>query len=183
MKKNFLLLLISFALLKKSNCQITKGNWLVRGSARIEKQHETLRGTPVLGSSISATPDVGYFIFDKFAAGAEIEYSGATIKQNGHKSTSNYLAFGPYLRYYWLSEDHVINLFSQALVDYGVDFNGHNAFDYLFSSGAVLFFNTSVGLELTGNYSISNTGIDGLNNKTAFLQLGFQIHLEKPDNN
>jgi hypothetical protein len=52
----------------------------------------------------------------------------------------------------------------------------------LFSGGPVIYFNSSVGLEFTGNYRIDRVHDTKTSAKTFFIAIGFQVHLEKDKN-
>jgi hypothetical protein len=181
-KKTILMILIASIFNNRANCQITKGNWLVGGSGEFHKQHEDLQGSDIRGLVVTASPDIGYFIVDKFAAGIKADFTYSTINVKDNISKSTILGFGPFVRYYFLSSDNRINIFSEAAYQYTIDFKGHYQNDLNFAAGPVIFFNSSVGLELTAKYSTLNSTMPIANAKTVFFIIGFQIHLEKDKN-
>jgi hypothetical protein len=183
MTKSILLFFTAFTFYNHANCQITKGNWLVGGSGQFQKQREDLRGSDIRGLVISASPDIGYFIFDKLGVGIKGDLSYSRIKTTGNVSKSTFLAMGPFARYYFLAIDNRINLFCEAIYQHTIDFHSFHQNDLTFAAGPVIFFNSSVGLELTAKYSRSNSEISLTKAKTLFLSLGFQIHLEKLEQN
>lgn len=183
MKKTILLLVIAFIFYNDANSQITKGNWLVGGSGEFQKQREDLRGSDIRGLAITASPDIGYFIIDKLGAGIKADLTYSKIKTTGNTSKSTFLAIGPFVRYYFLAIDNRINIFGEAIYQHTIDFHSFHQNDLTFAAGPVIFFNSSVGLELTAKYSRSNSGISITKAKTFFVVVGFQIHLEKLEQN
>jgi hypothetical protein len=183
-KKTILMILIASIFNNHANCQITKGNWLVGGSASFERQRENMDGTEFVGWTGSVVPNIGYFIADKFAAGINTSFYYSRIKRNQDVvSRGTDLGFGPFFRYYFLPVDNRINIFSEAAYKYSIDFNSHNQNELDFATGPVLFFNSSVGLELTANYSYGSGTITHANEKSFFFAIGFQIHLQKLEQN
>lgn len=183
MKKTILMIFIASIFNNDANCQITKGNWLVGGSGQFQKQREDLQGSDIRGLSISVAPDIGYFIIDKLGAGVNVDFSYNRIKVKDNISKTNILGVGPFVRYYFLPGDNRINIFSQVAYEYTIDFNSHYQNDFYFSAGPVIFFTSSVGLELAAKYSTSNSTMPIANAKTVFFTIGFQIHLEKLEQN
>jgi hypothetical protein len=179
MKKSILLLLIAFIFCDSANCQITKGNWLVGGSGQFDKQHEDLQGLDIRGTSISAAPDIGYFIINKLGLGLNFTFSYNRIKVKDNIGKTTILGLGPFVRYYFLPADDRINIFSEAAYEYTTVFDGHYKNGFYFSTGSVIFFNSSVGLELAAKYSTLNSMISNATANTLFLTIGFQIHLEE----
>lgn len=165
-----------------ANSQITKGNWLVGGNGRFSSQIETLNGAKVNGFLIGLTPNIGYFFIDKFAAGTKISFNYNETKYYGSVSKSTQLGLGPFLRYYFLNKDNRINVFAESEYQYlRSSSNGthDNQNTFTFSAGPVIYFNSSVGLELTANYEIIKTEKSLSDAKTFFVSVGFQVHLEK----
>jgi hypothetical protein len=184
MKKSILLFFIAFIFYNDAHSQITHGNWLVGGSGEFHKQREDLQGSNIRGLSISAAPDIGYFIIDKLGVGVNGDFSYITIKARGqYISKSTILGIGPFVRYYFLPSDNRINIFSQAAYEYTTDFHSHYQNDLYFSAGPVIFFNSSVGLELAAKYSTLKSTMPIANAKTIFFAIGFQIHLERLEQN
>lgn len=183
MKKSILLFFIAFIFYNDAHSQITKGNWLVGGSGQFQKQREDLQGSDIRGLAISASPDIGYFIIDKLGAGIKVDFSYNRIKMKGSISKSLILGLGPFVRYYFLPSNNRINIFSEAVYQYNIDFYGHYQNDVNFAAGPVIFFNSSVALELAAKYSTVNSTMPIANAKTIFFTIGFQIHLEKLEQN
>jgi hypothetical protein len=187
MKKFILLLLPACISFNIANSQITKNNWLVGGTGRLSFQKETLNSSDVKGFKIDLSPNVGYFFVDKFAGGIRARLAYDKVKFRGGVSKTTQLGIGPFLRYYFLESGKRVNLFAETAYQYlnnsgngGITSNSANTFT--FSAGPVLYFNTSVGIEFTVNYELYNTKDANTSAKTFFLGIGFQIHLEKDNN-
>jgi hypothetical protein len=189
MKTLTLFFFIIFTATLTATAQITKGNWLVGGSGSFSTSTATSENTDgtentqkSIGSQIN--PNLGYFLSDKLAVGLDLSLS---FSNPAGSDNSNWaIGLGPFLRYYFLPEDNQINLFSQASVRFNnglSEINRDSKSTTLgLSAGGVVFFNNSVGLELSLNYEDrtfkrANNPDSKLN--SLFLGLGFQIHLEK----
>ena len=108
--------IISFLLLASAlvaNAQITKGNWMVGGdgnytnSKTINPKNEIISS----GNSIRLFPNIGYFIVDKLALGINTNFNFG--KNVGIPSNTDFGA-GPFIRYYFLKPEKMINLFIDA---------------------------------------------------------------------
>lgn len=205
-KKNKGLFIIAIFLSTVAQGQITKGNWLVGGNLNFSSANgESISSTGTQKSTysnISISPNIGYFIIEKFAAGLKTNFTnakskdgdmirdGITVGSGGHSNTT-WFDFGPFTRYYFLPSDNQVNLFSEANFMYGTA-NSHpgkgSRYSYSFYAGSAVYFNSSVALEFTIGYNSSKSTLYGLNsrnddytNKNNAIQIGigFQIHLEK----
>lgn len=185
MQKIFLLTIISCFSIKNINGQITKGNWLVGGSASFSQKNLSITTNALYKqTSFQITPLAGYFLLDKFAVGLNpsLDYVKVSLGPN----TNTIITVGPFVRYYFLQADKIFNLFGQASYGYGSNTvnvqgrkQGYNQNIFAFSGGPVLYFNSSVGLEFTINYSTTKfVHVTGANDELSF-GVGFQIHLEK----
>lgn len=187
MKTITLFFFIVFGMTLTANAQITKGNWLVGGegsysSVKYKSEYNGITETSD-ASSIRINPNLGYFFIDKFAGGLQLQL---TFLEPGSSFAFNSYSFGPFVRYYFLNQENRINLFSQVNYSFGFGKNGldvkTDSSGYGVKAGTVLFFNSSVGIELSLNYISSTSKQDGgfKDSSDAFLVgLGFQIHLEK----
>lgn len=181
MKKTFLSLIAVF-LLFGSNAQITKGNWLLGGSGTISRQQQKLIGARVKSTIIDLKPNLGYFIVDKFSVGLMPGIEHSNIKKtNAFHSKMTFWSVGPFIRYYFLPVENITNFFAHSSYQLRTSSTGEHSHTMLFSAGPVVYFNSSVGLELTGNYRINryNPAITYAN--TFFIAIGLQVHL-KSDN-
>ena len=182
MQKTFLLIIAVCFLIKNANSQITKGNWLVGGSASFSSLKSSSTATlQFKQTNIQITPLVGYFLMDKFAVGLN---PSLTYGSNNLANNSTIITIGPFVRYYFLKPENVFNLFTEGSYAYGSitgkgQGTGQRLNTYSISGGPVLYFNSSVGLEFIIAYSTTKiVGFSGINNEIRF-GIGFQIHLEK----
>lgn len=169
-----------------TNAQITKGNWMVGGNGNLSS-YETKyinNGSGVInkGVGINISPNLGYFFSNKFVAGLSTNI-GYTKPKN-YESSFGY-GVGPFVRYYFLKEEKRVNLFAQTNYIFGETKSGSNKSQsngYGFKAGPVIFFNSSVGLEMSIDYNSSKLTPNGAESSTYNnfqIGLGFQIHLEK----
>ncbi len=164
-----------------TNAQITKGNWMVGGSASLKayKSENVTNGSIENYNYITLYPDFGYFIIDKFAVGvaSEFEYT----RFDGGANAKGYYV-GPFARYYFLKPEKTVNVFGQVNFGYGETINYQNSKfpfrDYGFKAGTAIFFNTSVALEMALEYNKANVNSTLDTNFYQFV-IGLQIHLEK----
>lgn len=191
MKKNIisLFLLISFSVAKS---QIDKAIWLVGGSGSFSSTKNTFNSpnysqtSDVVGIKIS--PNIGYFIFEKFAIGLRPSFSKdkaqVTTAAGGYTNVNRF-EIGPFVRYYFLNKEKPYNILTDISYQTGLyafrsDKGTNNTFSA--SVGPVIYFNSSVGLEFLLGYYRRNEKV-----KEVFetiqegfqIGIGFQIHLEK----
>ena len=138
-------------------------------------------GLPQSGFVLEIKPGIGYFVLDNFAMGLRASLEKVGEKEQGSPSfvTSTDFNIGPFLRYYFLRSDKIVNIFSDISYQYGVlrldNTSSKNSF--IFSAGPVAYFNSLVGIEFLVSYSTHKyTNIKGRNN-TIMLGLGLQVHL------
>lgn len=169
--------------------QIYKGQWLVGGSGNFSLQKTPDRYVyQDKQQSLSLSPDAGYFIINNLAVGVRPGYTLTHSKTRSYDSstiTSNSHTFSaaPFVRYYVLPATHKINVLAEG--SYGWDWGRYKSYNsgykfsssyYSFSAGPVLFINSSVALELTGNYQHY---IHDFYSARFFINAGFQVHLGK----
>ena len=191
-------LILSFLFLTiTAYCQLDKGIWIVGGSGSFNAYHRDWH-TPTYtviykNTDIIISPSVGYFIIDKLALGLRPSYllqkqedRGSTGIASGGIGNSSWLELGAFGRYYLLNKDNNYNIVSDISYHYGLQSNfgsntGHsNTIKALV--GPILYFNSSVGVELLVGYNSRREIYDvGNQNVTkGFLTtVGFQIHLQK----
>jgi hypothetical protein len=141
---------------------------------------ESTSVSPYTRTYFRVAPNIGYFFIDKFAAGIKglVNHEKTGLGSASDKQT--YYGIGPFARYYFLPIDRQINVFSEGNYQHYIlnpGNEGSNSYNFLL--GTVVFFNSSVGLELTAGYSLTNYTKSDLKYKIFQLGLGFQIHLEK----
>jgi hypothetical protein len=164
------------------NAQITKGNWMVGGLGDFSSTKTTYIFDGIRNEQkrtvFNISPDIGYFLVDKFAIGT---YAKFGYDDFGDLNTKTF-GFGPFVRYYFLQPEKLVNVFAQANFGYneGKSNNGgeYHVNDYGIKAGVVIFFNSSVGLEFALGYNTST--INSISTDNALkIGLGFQIHLKK----
>ncbi len=186
MHKCIILLFIFVLFTAKANCQVTNGNWLVGGSGKFLVEEDKTDVVNGKTTQLDLSPDIGYFFLNKFAAGARIFFEyGVQKKIGAYKNTYSNIGAGPFLRYYFLPVDNRINLLVQSAYQHSLtksSGNTTNINDLLFSAGPVLYFNSSVGLELTANYELYDFQTAYTTAKKFYITMGLQIHLESDRN-
>ena len=182
--KQFLLTVTILFFFLNVQSQITEGNWLVGGSGSFSLQSQNA-GTTVPKASntnISISPNIGYFVSNRFAVGIMPSYS-RSVYSIPISATTQSIYFGPFLKYYFLNAERNNNLFTQLAYQYGklISDNGsdQNTNNLTASIGYVVFFNSSVALEFKLNYNWYKLSISEVESNTYSFGIGFQIHLEK----
>ena len=197
--KTTVLFLLSILTIKYSTGQITKHNWLVGGTGFFNSTtYNNDAGVPGRKiSTIQLTPDIGYFIADKFAAGLKLGFSSSrnTISGQNSLTKNTTYSFGPFVRYYFLPTDKQLNLLIDGSYQYGIERGGgasapsgqplnfsitqYEKNTFSISAGPVVYFNSSVGLEFLIGYTTSKYVKYNGNNNTILVGIGLQVHLEK----
>jgi hypothetical protein len=182
MKQKFACLFVfSFLLTASSYSQITKGFWMFGGNGSFENSKTNYPQGQIKVTNIRISPNAGYFLVDKFAAGLRIDLlhtKGGSITPPYSRYTT--LQVGPYLRYYFLNTDKRFNLLSEAGVSYitnKASDSRNNSFEFNSLAGAVVFLNSSVGIEMLAGYKAGKSESIPYNS-LSFL-VGLQIHLER----
>ncbi|MBS1639190.1 MAG: outer membrane beta-barrel protein [Bacteroidetes bacterium] len=181
------LIFLAFQSIYTAKSQITKGNWMVGGNAGFITEHETSQSLNLDNKTliIQASPDIGYFFADKFAAGLKmnINSSRTTYTVNGSPSTNRASAYGisPFARYYFLpAKNERVNLFAETDYQYSHSFTTSDSQSgILISAGPVIYFNSSVGIEFTLNYQYMSEAKLKPATNAFFVGVGLQVHLIK----
>jgi hypothetical protein len=180
-----------------ASCQLDKGTWIAGGSGSFNSYHKDWH-TPTYtviykNTDITISPSIGYFIMDRLAIGLRPSYllqkqedRGSTGPASGGQSNLSWLELGGFGRWYLLNKGNNYNILSDISYHYGLQSSfgsneGHsNSFKALV--GPVLYFSSSIGIELLVGYN-SRREVQDLGYETltrGFLTtIGFQIHLEK----
>ena len=180
-----ILFLFSFIVLINVKAQITKGNWMIGGSASFLTNKSIARipnSVSFTQSSLNINPGVGYFFIDKFAGGLGLLINYDKVVAGTNSNSPTYYGIGPFARYYFLSKEKQVNIFSEVAYSYSTQaphVQNQNSDSYSIKVGSVAYFNSSVGLEFTLGYT--NSKSYSSISKTFQIGLGFQIHLEKQD--
>jgi hypothetical protein len=177
--------------------QLDKGVWIVGGSGSFSaynRDYVTPAYTVVYKNvDITISPSVGYFIIDKLALGFRPSYllqksedRGSTGTASGGRGNFSSFEIGAFGRWYFLNKNNNYNLVSDISYNYGFQSNfgsntGHSS-SFKFLTGPVIYFNSSIGIELLVGYNrskiLNNDKTSNLN-KGLLTTIGFQIHLEK----
>lgn len=180
-----------------ASCQLDKGTWIAGGSGSFNSYHKDWH-TPTYtviykNIDITISPSIGYFIMDRLAIGLRPSYllqkqedRGSTGPASGGKGNLSWLELGGFVRRYLLNKKNNYNIVSDISYHYGLQSNfgsntGHsNSFKALV--GPILYFNSSIGIELLVGYN-SRREVYDVGNRTftrGFLTtIGFQVHLER----
>lgn len=180
MKKIKIITALTLLLAVNANSQITKGNWMVGGDLNYSNFKSSYKGNLSSESnSLIISPNIGYFFSNNFVIG--IKGNFGFVKQVGSDSSKS-IIISPFLRYYFLKPEKLVNVFIDASYGYGIGKTGNDdvqtSKNYNFKAGPVVYFNSSVGLELAINYGSSISSTESKYDNLS-LSLGFQIHLEK----
>lgn len=170
-----------------ANAQITEGNWMIGGDASFfsnkSESESSVNPNASETSYLILTSSIGYFFADKLSGG--IGFSFNFVEPFERINSQNY-SFAPFLRYYFLDSDKLVNIFSQVNYHIGFGKNGvgisNKTHGYGIKFGSALFFNSSVAMEFSLNYNRSKNTLDDDNariSKQFLIGLGFQIHLQK----
>ncbi|MBS1736190.1 MAG: hypothetical protein JSS98_06220 [Bacteroidetes bacterium] len=193
--KYFFLFSFILAFSISANGQLDKNYWLVGGSGSFYSYNDdfTTTGQPTVTgklTEINLSANVGYFFFDKFAAGLRPGIN--SIKSHGFNSASvgtevTKIYIGPFARYYFLNKDKQFNLLIDGSYQFGSYSNfGKGAFQSAsVMAGSEVFFNTSVGIEFLVGYLYQKNTKNETQNGYEYMRrglnisIGFQLHLRK----
>ncbi len=170
--KKVLLLSVVALVSATSFSQTAKGTWMLGGSAGFES--EKANGATASTTTIHVNPNLGYFIGENFAIGANIGLW--SVEKVG--SSFN---FGPMARYYFTDMGKSAKLFAHAGMNFGsytpTGGSAATTTSWMIAAGPAFFLNKNIALETTLNYSSSKAkGATGSDNSFG-LNVGFQIHL------
>ena len=162
-----------------TTAQITKGNFMVgcngsfyKYTIKNESGNEVQSGTQII-----LQPNIGYFFINNLAAGLNTVYTYS--KSKGGNSSSGY-GFGPFVRYYFLESEQNINVLLEASYNYSSGFSNPDfTTTYSLKTGPVIYFNSSVGLELLASYNRNYYSNDSYKEGVFQFVIGLQVHLDK----
>lgn len=177
MKRIFLLFvgIIFFSI--TSQGQISKGYWMAGGKAAFSASNTHSSLGSVNQIKLSVSPDVGYFIINKLALGVDGDFEHSNYKALGGPRTIQYnFALGPFIRYYLLPTDNIVNLLLGSSFTHNISKPGNSYTNsYSFFAGPTAFFNSSVAIEATAGFSSLITKHYTTN--SFVVNIGFQIYL------
>ncbi|TAN19057.1 MAG: hypothetical protein EPN37_04180 [Chitinophagaceae bacterium] len=179
MKKIMVFLLAGVSLANSAHGQLAKGTWMIGGNAVITTYNTHAPVGTQNETSVSITPAIGYFVIEKFVLGINPRYTLDVSKFNDIRYvTLHSYALGPFVRYYLLPVDHIVNLFTGGSYQYSIGEPGNSITNnYSFFIGATAFFNSSAAIEITTGFS--STLDKGFSINSFVINAGFQIYLKK----
>lgn len=197
--KHLLFLTILFSVTTAAFSQINKGQWLIGGNASFSTDKDNSSISKDRSTTFQLSPNAGYFVSDKLAVGArinfmsdknEVEYGSYT------EATNTSVSLSPFVRYYFLPKTEKLNLFADAGYVYGRIKNTYKGIysggipgtditskgtthGYHISAGPVIFLNPNTAVELTLSYNYQKQKDYDYTNKGFMAGVGFQIHFGK----
>lgn len=176
MKKTILItiiLLFSF----NTYSQIVKKKWMLGGDLAFSySESKSESSVDSKSFNVNISPNIGYFIWDKFALGTKLNYSGNRYKSNSGNSTFDRLLISPFMRYYFLNVEKPINIFLESSYRFAI-LNENNSTEFSLKSGASIFLNKNTALEVSLEYLNSNSKDIYVGDNTILLGFGLQIFL------
>ena len=168
-----------------ASSQITKGNWMVGGSGNFTNYKSTFQSNNTevtnTGNGFNISPNLGYFVVDNFAVGTTVGFNFSN--PSGANNNSHGYGISPFIRYYFRKSEKIINPFLQTSYGFGriksEIGDSSKTSGYTIRGGSAIFFNSSVALELSLNYSSSKYNNPDTTYNDFTIGIGFQIHLEK----
>ena len=196
MKPLYFTIIFYCIFINTANAQLDKGFWLTGGDASFTTNAPIPNtSTSQINSTTEIAPIIGYFFFDKFSAGLQTDITifhqkkGSGLSGTDDVPNSYLYSFGPYIRYYLLNKEKMVNFFVEGDYAYEVGvFKGLNVptnttknQKFNFIAGPEFFFTQSVGLEFTLGYYYENLIGSKSGDKGFQMGIGFMIHLERDD--
>jgi len=171
----FLVLVISLNL----SAQITKSNWLVGGDIAFSYSKSKPESSVDLETfNINLSPNIGYFIWDKWAFGLRTDFTRSRSKSDSGTSEFDSFQLSPFVRYYFLETDKMVNPFLESSYRFSL-INENNSEEFSAKVGVAIFLNKSVAFEMSLNYLNLKSKNEFVGNHTLLLGFGIQVHLEK----
>ncbi len=177
--------------------QFNQGRYLVGGSVGFsattsKAKNDNATSTLSRSTSLSFSPNAGYFVIDNLAVGAALNLSTNTTKDDGNnadKTTSTTFSLTPFVRYYLDP-----GIFFQGQVGFGSSSykskeTGSNTtvttkygvFNWALAAGYAYFLNDFVAIEPMVGYgsdSFKNSDADvKLVDSGLFINIGLQVYL------
>ena len=196
--KHLLLLTVLFSITTAAFSQINKGQWLIGGNASFSTDKDNVGISKDRSTTLLLSPNVGYFISDKLAVGARVNFLSDKneVEFGSYTETSNTaVSLSPFVRYYFLPKTEKMNLFADAGYSYGRTRNTSKGIyagmpsssytskgtthGYHISAGPVIFLNPNTAVELTLSYNYQKQKDYDYTNKCFMAGIGFQIHFGK----
>ena len=159
-----------------ANAQLQQGNWMV--GAHVANVKFTN------GFNLNLTPQLGYFVQDRWAVGAQVGLN--IFSPEGTGDTQTDWSIAPFTRYYFASTeiDNLLNngaFFAEGSAGFGGNNsstgNSTNGVELGIGAGYAYFITPSVGLEGMLKYQGLVGGGNTSSQGDLYLGVGFQIYL------
>jgi hypothetical protein len=173
--------LLAAFLLVSSNAifaQINQGQWMVGGNINFTSSKFGDDDDSKV-TSFNISPNAGYFIIDKLAAGLRLGFTRTKVETADDATTDFSLA--PFVRYYFLDAAKKVNVFADGSYGFGKaggdDKEGYNFFQFM--AGPAIFLTPNTALELALFYRSEGGDLYGDDDRLNHfgVNIGFQIHL------
>ena len=183
MMKRTLVVLAAVHFCSICNCQLTKKNWMIGGSLSFSSQKTQFPLNESKSTQFGITPKIGYFLADKWALGILGSFNYDIYSVNNIKSKTTTYGIGSFMRYYFLTTENKYNIQTECYASYNNSKNnlqgkGGGFYSYGTLVGPVVYFNSSVGIELLLGYRGYKEISNSTRNNGFHLNLGIQVHLE-----
>lgn len=191
-EKKTLITLVLLLIGASSFSQLDKKTWLVGGNANFSSGNFE-SGISIESKQTKAlfAPNIGYFFYEKLVSGLKLSYGHNKVSFGSvflPLEQSTY-SFGPFIRYYLLEKEKLINILVESSYMYGNLIQGSQIIGggktntesstFNIMAGPVVYFNSSVGLEFLVGYSVEKYKKYSGSNKNFTVGIGFQFYLQK----
>ena len=194
MKPISILFFSIFILMTSVKGQLAKGSWMIGGQGSYE-HFETILNyyrytAPNKGTFVRISPEEGYFIKNKFIIGIReffqwYKYYKTSPLVGISNDNTKQLVIGPFIKYYFLKENKLVNMLGELCYQYGIIWSKQNngaVRNFSALTGPVIFFNSSIALELLIGYNQNNENLnkDFFQSQKSFVtSIGFTFHFTK----
>mgnify|MGYP004704599487 CR=1 FL=1 len=162
--------------------QIDKGFWMLGGDASFaygkNKSNSIVNGESF---NLEISPNVGYFVVDKLALGASLDYYRSRYKTDDLTSSFDNFWVSPFVRYYFLENEKPMNVFLESSYKFSI-LKENKATAFSVKTGVAVFLNQSTALEISLQYLNTNSDNIFVGSNAVLLGFGFQLHLERDKN-
>lgn len=174
MKKSLLLVLVLASAFHTADAQFNRGRLLAGGSLGFSSQ----KTNDISTNSFSFQPNVGFFVVDNLAIGADLSISIFSFENGKTQSFS----FDPFVRYYLKP-----GIFGEGSIGFGkvkiendqIGSSDNSLFNWSVGVGYAWFLNDHVALEPVIRYQNSKFDDSDFSTSGLALQIGLQVYLGK----
>ena len=186
--KNIYIILIPFLLvINKTSGQLSKNQWIAGGGIYSYHYNESWSLTSVPKyryNAIIVEPVIGYFFLDQLAVGLQPSIKTYFFQEVSVYRNSIIGALGPFIRYYFLNEKKIMNVFIDVNYARGVFKSNPSSLDlgkyesFFSGVGIAAFFNEDASVEFLSGYWQLDSGDSAQSKKMSGLRgsAGFKIH-------